>query len=213
MEHILELFVALGRNFTCSFLVLADGEAFLCSKENTIGEVHLNKVDGDEEAKVPLEELQHLSLTLDNLIISRYIGAGHAKSSLKVLLNVVDEHQLVVNLVILGRNEEACDQVDRPILWRQVCCKALHLVCLIEEESVEQLRGQMPCLSSLLEFGAQLSKPLEQADSLLQVSVGHGVLMHKGVAHLDEVVVAVADLILEHLCKELRWADVGIELL
>ena len=48
---------------------------------------------------------------------------------------------------------------------------------------------------------------------MLQVNVGHGVLMLKGVAHLDEVVVAIAHFILEHLCKELRWADVGIELL
>ena len=71
----------------------------------------------------------------------------------------------------------------------------------------------MPCLCSLLEFSAEFSKSLEQAATLLQVNVGHGVLMLKGVAHLDEVVVAIAHFILEHLCKELRWADVGIELL
>lgn len=118
-DHLVEDFIALRRNLEGRLLCLADVFVMFTFEEHAVCQEHLDEVDWHHEAEVPFEELEQYALALNDFVVRGRLAdlSQHAWLLLEVALQVVDEDELVVNLVVLRRDQEASRQVDGHNTW------------------------------------------------------------------------------------------------
>jgi hypothetical protein len=86
------------------------------------------------------------------------------------------------------------------------------LTFLVEEIPVHEFDGDVEGLSALPELEAHREYAVYEGGSLVRINLGHTVLLEVEVREVNVVVKLVASLVLEHLGKQLRGGNVGIEL-
>mmetsp|Transcript_3 Transcript_3/g.3 ORF Transcript_3/g.3 Transcript_3/m.3 type:complete len:615 (+) Transcript_3:321-2165(+) len=210
LDHLVEQLVGALGDAGGGLARLLDVGVVLALEEDAVGEEHLDVVDGEHEAQVPAEEVHEHALGLD------HVGPGGEERRLPqhphvVLLHVVDEDQVVVDLVVLGGDQEAGDHHAVHAL-RLHGLQVLHALDLpVQEEAVHQLHARVQGALPLLELLAHLEDPLHQLSPHLQVLLGHAVLALAHLRGLDEVVELVPGLVLEHLGQQLGRRDVRVE--
>ena len=167
-------------------------------------------MDWEHESEIPLEKLHKHSLSLDDIRVARTLRRV-LRDSLVVSLNIVDEDEVVVNLVVLGGNQEAGGQHDGHSSWCQLASSLSSLCSLVKEVSVHELNSDVGGFCPLSEFLAHLEKSLDQGRPLVAVDFRDLVLLLREVGGLDVVVNFIPCFVLEHLSQKLGWGNVRIE--
>ena len=112
-------------------------------------------MDWEHESEIPLVKLHKHSFSLDNIRVARTLRRK-LRHSLVVSLNIVDEDQMVVNLVVLGGNQEASSEHDGHSSWGQLASSLASLCSLVEKVSVHELNSDVSGFCPLSEFLAHL---------------------------------------------------------
>ena len=115
---------------------------------------------------------------------------------------------MVVDFVVLGRNQETSGQENGHDSWTHRLDISVVLGSFVEEISVQQFDGDVSSLISLGELFAHIEKSLNERGSLIHVHFGNARL-----CILDIVVKFVSGFVLEHLGEQLCWRNVSVELL
>lgn len=136
LYHFIKNVIAFLWNCFCSDLILDNSRVILAFKKHTVSQEHLNKVDGHDETKIPAKEIHEMPLGLNNFCVSWNQG-GKLVLRLIELLDVVDEHQLVIDLIIFWGNKEACSQIYRYNTWAHSLNVSLWLRLFIQKEPVQ----------------------------------------------------------------------------
>ena len=84
-----------------------------------------------------------------------------------VFLHIADEHQLVINFIEFGRNQEARCQVNANSLGVN-----LRWALRVQEVPIKQLNCDMDCFCALLEPNAQSVQPRHVVISKVHVTFG-----------------------------------------
>jgi hypothetical protein len=118
---------------------------------------------------------------------------------LVVSLDIIDEHEMVVDLIVFRGYQEASRQQDGHAAASQLRGSLTRLDVLVQEVSVHKLDGDVSGFDPLSKFLSHLEKAIHQYCSLFAVNFSRFILFQAHVFGLNIMVNFVPCLILEHL--------------
>lgn len=185
----------------------------LSLKQHTISQEHLDKMIWQDEAKIPVEEGHEMPLSLNNVIVrGHHVSLSELSTKPVVIpLNIIDENQLVIYFIILGRDQEAGRHKYRQYPRCHWLYILIRLTPLVQEKSVKKLNGNMKGFDALVELLAHKEYSLDQWCPLFDVDSSDFVFTIGQILQGDKMVELVSGLILKHLCQELRRRNVSVE--